>query len=329
MRKIEEIKTPQLTDVSFGSSLKDVVDNINANFEILGNHDFVKGDKGDSIIIQRIELSDPENTHILGGIKQAIINKAGEYSPKPINGIQWDKWFNGGDNNESYPGQLMLICQVVKKHEQETVIPIKSLPYIYKDLRFETVAQSDEQYSTEKDLSTVIYYSPVSGQEGKFDPENFQLLDVFPKIYYDESIGDVAWVVNNSRTGVRARGPMGPAGKSGEHNVVIVGNARDGNLYAITHVFANGRLREYENVDSLITLGINNDDTVFAIYNPFDSAGRELNKLYLGKIIFPATGSEDTQVCVHCSSENLVQAVNPIPEDDIKDICDEILNKTS
>lgn len=328
MRKLEEIKAPQLTDASFGSSIKDVMDNINTNFEILGNHDFVKGDQGDSIIIQRIDLRDPENAHILSGIKQAIINNAGDYTPKSINGIQWDKWFSEG-NNESYPGQLMLICQVVEKYEKETIIPIKSLPYIYKDLRFETVAQSEDQYSTEKDLSTVIYYSPINGQEGKFDPENFQLLDVFPKIYYDESIGDVAWVVNNSKTGIRARGPVGPAGKSGEHNVVIVGNDQGRNLYEITHVFANGGLREYEDIDNLISLGINNDDTVFAIYNPFDGTGEESNKLYLGKVIFPAAGTDNEKVCVYCGSENLVQAVNPIPEDDIVNICKEILTKTS
>lgn len=330
MNNITKITAPSLNSANFGSAIADVMDNINKNFEIIGNHDFIKGEQGDSIIIQKVDLTAEEHKDILTGIKQAIVDKAyneHNYEPKNIDGVSWDKWFDKNENN-TYPGSITLIYKTTSYRGNITATPVASLPYIYKDLRFNNINLSNEENIGEVDLSSVIYYSPVDGKEGKFDAENFQLLDVFPKVYYDHTIGDFAWNINNARTGLRARGPEGPSGKDGEYNVVIAENKSYNNLCNITYVFNDGVListsGEEDWRDTFSSLGIKNGDTVFAVYNEFNSAEPN-NKLYVGKIKFPSADDQHGGPLVYCGSENLIQAVNAIPSYTINNLCDKIL----
>lgn len=332
MNNITKITAPSLNSANFGSAIADVMDNINKNFEIIGNHDFIKGEQGDSIIIQKVDLTSEENVSILTGIKQAIIDKAyneNNYNPRPIDGVSWDAWFDKNDNS-TYPGSITLIYKTTSYRGNITATPVSSLPYIYKDLRFNNINLSDEKNIGEIDLSSVIYYSPVDGREGEFGPEDFQILDVFPKVYYDHTIGDFAWNINNARTGLRARGPEGPSGKNGEYNVVIAGNKQTGDMCEITHVFNNGSLIDLKGEEDwrgiFSSLDINNNDTVFAVYNTNSS---ESNKLYVGKIYFPSADDQESSLpLVYCSSENLIQAVNAISNTTIETMCNDILGKS-
>ena len=53
---IHTIVAPELNNLNYGDSISKQFDNINENFHILGNHDFIKGQQGDGLYIENIKL---------------------------------------------------------------------------------------------------------------------------------------------------------------------------------------------------------------------------------------------------------------------------------
>ena len=86
---LHDVTIPALNKVGYADGLNAALTAIENNEALLANHDFVKGDKGDSVNIEKISLS--QNSDMLAKLKSAIKNGT---EPNPINGVAWDSLLN-------------------------------------------------------------------------------------------------------------------------------------------------------------------------------------------------------------------------------------------
>ena len=72
--ELEKIIFPSLVSVEYANSLSNAFDNINANFSILANREFVKGESGESFKVIEKPIFDGEAlTEIGEKLKKCII----------------------------------------------------------------------------------------------------------------------------------------------------------------------------------------------------------------------------------------------------------------
>lgn len=326
MNELKEIKAPLLNDSGYGANIHEMIQAINDNFKILSNHDFIKGDKGNSLITKTVDLK--SNTTILNMLKSAVTNQYfnNPIKPKNINGTNILKWF---DN----PGDITLIYEIIDGEE----VLASSMPYVFKDLRFEQIYKSINvnEYDEETDYSCVIYYNGSS----------FIAIQEFPTLYYDSSNNCFSWKINGVNTGLEAMGPRGFAGKDGVFKIVKVAAMPDKDLqYKIEYILHGNN---FINV---------NEGVIYATDekgNPiFDSNGNyielsnqievckyygiipgisvmvlmENNTTYISEV-FEDEGldSTETKLYVHCSADNRICEIETMSYNDIKGLCEKYL----
>jgi predicted amidophosphoribosyltransferase len=192
---------PALNSVGFADNLDEVFDNIKDNFRLLSTSDFNKGDKGDSVDIEKIDLNEyPELFELL---KSTI---TGGLDPQPIGGVSWDSLL-GTD--------LYIINKTVIENGVERYVPISSLYYTFVDGRFvnDNVGNlSAEDFGDESDLSCILVY-----EDGEFK----KLSNIFPNMYFEDGHG-LCWMVNGQRTGLPVQGVPGKDGRNSDILIVRV-----------------------------------------------------------------------------------------------------------
>lgn len=305
MNELKTIKAPNLNSVQYGNDINDVMDNINHNFNILSNYDFVKGERGNSIHISTLNLKN--RSDILSQLKDAVLSQYEGNTPKTIGGISVLDFFEN-------PGSISLIYEEVDGMDKL----ISSLPYTFKDLRFQNMNGGNiKQYDNEIDYSCIITYNG-----GEFVP-----LQVFPTIYYDAAVGTFCWIINGNKTGLEAQGPRGFEGKAGVFKTVSV--VKDGNsesIYKISSILYNGSwvntdtsLEGYDHAKVCEKYGVTAGTPVMAIIEDADHN----NTIYLSETYVDAdetTGSNS--MLVLCNNLNRIFDVRPIQN--VTGICEEV-----
>ena len=196
---MHDVTIPALNRVGYADGLNAAFTAIENNEALLANHDFVKGDKGDSVNIEKISLS--QNSDMLAKLKSAIKNGT---EPNPINGVAWDSLLND---------ELYVLYKTEIDNGVEKKVAVSSLYYTFVDGRFVnsnvgklTINDFDE----EVDLSCILVY-----ENGVFK----RLNNVFPTMYFEDGKG-LCWKVNGQRTGLPVQGVPGNDGKNSD--VIIV-----------------------------------------------------------------------------------------------------------
>lgn len=328
MNELKEIKVPLLNDSGYGANINEVIQNINENFKILSNRDFVKGDKGNSLITRTINLS--TNDEILNGLKQAVSNQYfnNPIKPKDINGVNIFDWFKN-------PGNITLMYELVDGEE----VIISATPYVFKDLRFEQLYKSinTQDYDKETDYSCVIYYN--NGE--------FVAIQEFPTLYYDSDNNCFSWKINGVVTGLEAMGPRGFAGKDGVFKIVkVIDEAVGVDEYKISHVLHGGN---FINVNgSTIDARDEHGNIIYdSNNNPIKLSGqveickyygvtpgisvmvlKEDNTTYMSSVYKTEGESQiDEQLIVYCGEDNLICEIEPMSGQEVRSICDEYYNE--
>lgn len=327
MKELINIQPPLLNDVAYGSSLNDVVNNINENFKILANRDFVKGDKGDSMITKTIDLS--TNESILNQLKRAVSNQYYDnpIKPKPINGIDVFKWF---DN----PGHITLVYEIIDGEE----VIVSSMPYIFKDLRFNELYKSIDNidYDEETDYSCAIYY-----QQG-----DFVAVQEFPTIYYDANSGQFSWKLNGVKTGLEAMGPQGKPGKDGVFKIVKVLDYAvgpdvykiDSILYGKNIISVNDGTEQAVKPNGEVILDGNGNPTI--ISNQIDickyygiTEGISVmvikdDNTYISEVwVEENTSNFGQMLVVRCADDNMICEVEAMSKQEVLEMCETYLGK--
>ena len=249
--KFTEIKAPELNDVSYAAGLNKVFENINDNFKILSNHDFVKGESGTSVIIKEYRLDQKVNNSTLyDQIKQTIENKYNEDALKSIT-IK-DKEGNdvtvGCFDNLNNADTIKFICEKTPKYGSDTEFNYKiisSLYFVFLDGRFinkYTSNNDDSIYNNIIDASCALIY-----ESGKFT-----ILEAFPTMYYEKGLG-LCWKLNGNFTGMPVKGLPGKNGIN-SRLFIVKGIQADNNSYDIKGMF-NYSMGSYEDsYDKLLEL---------------------------------------------------------------------------
>ena len=246
---LKHISIPELTSTEFATGLQGVIKNINDNFSILANHDFVKGDRGDSIKVIETELIDENGnlTEFGSAIVACIENSTDENLRTPIiiDGVEYNVFSNFYKN----PGKLQLIYNTSDYTED---IPVGSLYYIFLDGRFANINISKAtdtelaQYSDLSDTSCIIVY--------KYNEETktgrFEILEnAFPTVYYEKNVG-LCWKINGGETGLPIQGIPGRNGDDSTLRIVKVGDLVSTHnrtyKFPVTHIF---QFTEYEELN--------------------------------------------------------------------------------
>lgn len=215
-RILEHIITaPNLNDTHYASKLSGVFDNINDNFQILANKDFIKGEEGHSIHIETIELyntSTQKFTEYGEKLKRCIETYYNDnYGNDCLADIKYvdnndKKTVTLWDSFTENPGYIQMFFKtVIDENGQSKDIPVSSLNYVFLDGRFNKVNLTKieaGEYDRIIDASCIIV----------FDNDDFKIIqNAFPTIYYEKGIG-LCWKINGNNTGLPVRGIPGKDG---------------------------------------------------------------------------------------------------------------------
>lgn len=200
---LHDVTIPALNSVGYADGLHSALESIENNESLLANRDFIKGDRGDSVDIEKIDLSHQEHQELFELLKSTI---KGGLDPQPIGGVSWDSLL-GTD--------LYVINKTEIENGVERYVPISSLYYTFVDGRFvnDNVGNlSAEDFADESDLSCILVY-----EDGKFKKLN----NIFPNMYFEDGHG-LCWMVNGQRTGLPVQGVPGKDGRNSDILIVKV-----------------------------------------------------------------------------------------------------------
>ena len=265
---IVNIKVPNLNSAEYAQGLEQVFDNINNNFQTLANHEFIKGDTGNSVFIKNELIYDSLSesyTDIGKQIKSTIYNGEDILPSITIN----NNVFNWDDNLKS--SSINMLVSIDNHETNYTENYVSSLYFVFLDGRFINTNQNfklgdmpAENYEGIEDLSCVIVY-----ENGKFT----KLSNAFPTIYYEKGYG-LCWKLNGGKTGMPVKGLPGNDGKNAQITIVKAenqSNTAPGEFKKvnITHIFepVSGMidvsdiedLKEYSGISALVLCEINNN----------------------------------------------------------------------
>lgn len=247
---ITEIVAPSLTDVSYGKSIDQQFENINENFRKVGNHDFIKGQPGDSIEIENVKIFNYDNTGELSEIEllgsnlyNALKNAVEEFAKSEssvidnplcsVGEFNWDDAIMKSDFN---------IPIVVYKNSvndtKEYVCSASTVSFF--DNRFSADAIEANQNAESNiydngvvDVTSLLNFKKNNGEW------SCTLNLSFPRLKYKDGL--FYWVINNDNTTIKSTGIKGDRGESG---IVYVG---------LCEAFPT----EYENTPIIITQFLN------------------------------------------------------------------------
>lgn len=234
---IHTIVAPELNNLNYGDSISKQFDNINENFHILGNHDFIKGQQGDGLYIENIklikefdeskysELTEEDKYQkqlaqtgyeLYQSLKTSIINWASTKISDNIDVTQYPLETLGGKYNwdDIINGDFVVPVIVSEnKNTNERVFICSAGIVTFFDARFSANALEEFQFTD-------------SYNEGMVDTTSFlnfiktgnnwecNVNTNFPRLKYKDNT--FYWVVNDDDTLIKATGIKGEKGNPGE-----------------------------------------------------------------------------------------------------------------
>lgn len=293
---VNKVKIPNIADVSFSNDLYEAFENINSNFETLANHEFVKGDSGNSVEFSTINFKflDLDGNSFEDKLKSCILNGnkngEGEYGFININGKTYDVFSNF--DPESKFGMIYEI----PSNENSSKRPVNSMYYVFLDGRFanpDAKIADEDQYITLKDFSTVLVYDCnedyiyIRNGETRKSKGAFKHVTTFPTMYYEEGVG-VCWNINGAYTGIPVQGIPGKDGLNAKIHIVKAeknGESGGENIYKVIGI--HDAYSGYLSMDhkSINNVELYSDQTalVFVESNASDKSVTN-NNLYFGSL---------------------------------------------
>lgn len=204
---LKEIKVPELYDIEYGKNIRDCFNNIDTNFKILANLDFTKGEPGETIYMEDIDLS--VNPGWREQIKNAVISLI-VGGDEPIYGYDVFTLFDAN------PGHLYMMYSTNGITDKKY---ISSLHYVFLDARFnrdelsKTADIYNEIYAAATDYSCTVVWDSNANK--------LVAMQNFPTLYYDNMVG-FCWKINGQKTGISSQGPNGIDGEDGQMFIVKV-----------------------------------------------------------------------------------------------------------
>lgn len=253
---LKTIIAPQINSSNYGQNVKDQFENINTNFQKLGNRDFVKGDSGESVSIIQVDINDEswrnedgysikeliknclrERFSLLEGekydeIKALFSDKIGcdmesdidELVEENIKSTDEDEDSEESTNITNKHGRYVYIIQIGSNVLGEGEI-IGSLPFTYVDKRFHIANLKDlqERYSVLEDSvlgeNSGLYDNAADLSCVMYVKNNkaeFSATETYPTLYFDEDQGQFCWKWHGQETGILASGPRGETGAASQ-----------------------------------------------------------------------------------------------------------------
>lgn len=319
---ITEINAPTLNSTEYASDLSGVFNNINDNFTKLANHDFIKGDTGDSVEIITYDLTDESNNY-KSQIKSCIQK---HFENREINEIVHE--IGAFKDFDERPGSLQMICnKIVNENLSTSYEPVSSLYYVFLDSRFanKNIGKIDpSNFENITDASCIITYGLL--------PDNtnygFKVLEnVFPTIYYESEVG-LCWKINGNNTGLPIQGIPGKNGL--DTKLFIVKGNKDTNngsnlTINITQIFDSRSEGSagFINIENYLNK-LEKDKNYSAIILTTDINDNNKNKFYFGTI---KLSSIDNTIKGYSDTNNTINDI--IQTDALKEVLKNINLKST
>lgn len=192
---LETISAPSLSSSNYGRYIENVFANIDKNFKVVANHDFIKGENGDAIEIEYVKLNKGETGKQL---YEALKSVLFEENPCLVSSHSWD------EDITNYEVPLVVISNIGKKEYIGSATPILFIDYRFSSNVLESVAQ--DSYIDVTNLSCIINFKFVDN-EWVCEIDNS-----FPRIQYNTDKKYFEWLLNNNGTTICATGIKGDKG---------------------------------------------------------------------------------------------------------------------
>lgn len=192
---LETISAPSLSSSNYGNDIEDVFANIDKNFKVVANHDFIKGENGDTIEVEYVKLNDGETgKQLYEALKSALFVE----TPISIGLYNWDT------DITNYEVPLVVISNIGKKEYIGSANPLLFIDYRFSSNVLKSVAQ--DSYIDVTNLSCIINFKFVNN-EWVCEIDNS-----FPRIQYNADKKYFEWLLNNNGTTICATGIKGDKG---------------------------------------------------------------------------------------------------------------------
>lgn len=299
------------------TDIREILSDIQANFEILKNSSLWKGEKGDSLTPKIVNLDAlvdstitneaPFNT--LDSLKtlylklvQPIIDQSSDQTSFGDRRLLWVlDYLNPAttpsmkENIKNSHSQFMPGNIVLMVDENNKVF--YSNHYVFVDPRFRNNLATPP--NNQQDLSCALLASP-EGNDYKFTAYN-----AFPQVAYNRTTNTYTWKMNGVVTAIPVMGQKGEPGKSVNNQFVIVTRKEggSGDIFKVSHIgtrnlYISGDtkvdnyaeiIKEYINKPAFILPGLDFDPT------------KKGNNLWVGST---ALSSDGKDLIVYCSEDN-------------------------
>ena len=196
-KMLETISAPGLSSSNYGKDIEDVFANIDKNFKVVANHDFIKGENGDTIEVEYVKLN--KNDEGIGKeLYNALKSTLFVETPISIGLYNWDYDIN------NYVVPLVKIVNTNKEEYIGSATPILFIDYRFSSNVLESVSQ--DSYIDVTNLSCIINFKFVNN-EWVCEIDNS-----FPRIQYNADKKYFEWLLNNNGTTICATGIKGDKG---------------------------------------------------------------------------------------------------------------------
>lgn len=268
---LKTIEAPNLTESNYGENIQQQFENIDSNFQKLGNRDFVKGEKGADLGLEQITLI--SNGLTLTELGAAVFNvlldtnkiKAGwllnsdqfrkEFNSgvlEPILDINWYDYFVKDGKPDPETSTVSVFYRAVNPLLQNSKKEYigSPIPLVFIDARFtsdtiQDVKSTNTNYDIYLDIvdkSCALYIKYDNGWK-------VEKVNQFPTLYYEDSM--FKWKLFSKKSGIRAQGIRGLDGQPGR---VWIGLADAKNVKDVDLLHVNSAYVPIEYVMSFYNL---------------------------------------------------------------------------
>lgn len=193
---LETISAPSLSSSNYGNDIEGVFANIDKNFKVVANHDFIKGENGDTIEVEYVKLNDGETgKQLYEALKSALFVE----TPISIGLYNWDT------DITNYEVPLVVISNIGKKEYIGSANPLLFIDYRFSSNVLASVPQ--DSYIDVTNLSCIVNFK-YSNNEWMCEIDNS-----FPRIQYNADKKYFEWLLNNNGTTICATGIKGDKGE--------------------------------------------------------------------------------------------------------------------
>lgn len=277
---IKEISAPVLNNPNFGDNLKEQFDNINTNFKILANAEFMKGAEGKNVKLTEVPafVKNAENNYVFTNFGAKLFstilnievteNTVLDDIKNLINTDypQWDKLFTDAKysvfdsfktSDSTYDGTIKLYC-----YEDEEVYIYSPMNY-FRDARIDELNDADANLDVFSDASCSYIY----------DGENFKTYTLYPTLYYNSILGLICWKVNGEETSIAAQGLQGKNGNTCRVHIIKCTYSDDSTTNIVTTQVINYFYDDWYDINDV-------NDIITAINNVEKTSYKSINDLF-------------------------------------------------